>query len=343
MEQNSKNFDLIALGEIMLRLSSPNDERISRGDIFEKRAGGSELNVVSGVSLLGLRTGIISKLPANDIGNYIKNRIRFCGVSDDYLTYDDTDSARLGIYYYETGAAPRKPTIVYDRRNSSFNKITLEEIPEEIYTNTRCFHTSGITVALSKNTKELSYALIEKFKAGGAMISFDINFRANLWSEAKARETLKEYLPLIDVLFISEETMRRMFQQKGELKDMMKSYAENYGVKYIATTQRKVVSPKIHHFGSIIYSSETDEFYTEKFYENIDVVDRIGSGDAYVSGVLFGLLQYNDPFKAMQFGNASSAIKNTIPGDLPSSDFREISNLIAEHNDTSDVKSELNR
>lgn len=106
--ETKKEFDLLALGELLLRLSPPNNERIVRGETLQKQAGGAELNVVSGVSLLGLRTGIISKLPANDIGTYIKNRVRFCGVSDDYLVYDSEKDARLGVYYYENGAYPRK-------------------------------------------------------------------------------------------------------------------------------------------------------------------------------------------------------------------------------------------
>ena len=110
-----KDFDLLSLGEILLRLSPPNNERIVRGETFQKQVGGAELNVVSGVSLLGLRTGIISKLPANPLGTYAKNRVRFCGVSDDYLVYDHDQDARLGIYYYEDGAYPRKPSVVYDR------------------------------------------------------------------------------------------------------------------------------------------------------------------------------------------------------------------------------------
>ncbi|MFA5658969.1 MAG: sugar kinase, partial [Oscillospiraceae bacterium] len=199
-------FDLISFGEIMLRLSPPMNERIVRGDVFEKRAGGSELNVASGVSLLGLRTGIISKLPANEMGTFIKNRIRFCGVSDDYLVYDETPDARLGIYYYESGAAPRKPAIVYDRKGSSVGKISIDEIPDEVFSNTRCFHTSGISLALSPSVKEFTIELIKKFKKAGAMISFDVNYRANLWGENEARETLKDVFKYVDVLFISEET-----------------------------------------------------------------------------------------------------------------------------------------
>lgn len=102
-----KDFDLLSLGEIMLRLSPPDNERMTRGDTLSKQAGGAELNSATGAAMLGLRCGIISKLPANDLGIYIKNRVRLCGVSDDYLVYDDSRDARLGVYYYENGAYPR--------------------------------------------------------------------------------------------------------------------------------------------------------------------------------------------------------------------------------------------
>ena len=138
-----KDFDLLSLGEILLRLSPPDNERIVRGETFQKQVGGAELNVVSGAALLGLRTGIISKLPDNSLGIYAKNRVRFCGVSDDYLVYDKEEDARLGIYFYENGAYPRKPRVVYDRRHASFCKINETEVPDSMYANTVCFHKIG--------------------------------------------------------------------------------------------------------------------------------------------------------------------------------------------------------
>lgn len=339
---DNKRFDLVTMGEIMLRLSPPGYERMSRGEVFDKRAGGSELNVAAGVALLGLRTGVISKLPQNSLGTFIKNRIRFEGVSDDFLIYDEDEGARLGIYYYESGAAPRKPSIIYDRQNSSFTKICMDEIPEDIYTSTRMFHTSGITLALCEGSRKVALELISRFKAAGALISFDINYRANLWSEEEARAVINEVLPLVDVLFVSEETSRRMMQRTGELTSIMKAYTVDYPVKLVCTTQRTVKSPKKHDFTSTIYSADKDAFYTESPYADIDVIDRIGSGDAYVSGVLYGMLRYNDPEKALQFGNATSSVKNTIPGDLPASDLAEIENIIRNHNATG-IVSELNR
>lgn len=337
-----KSFDLMTFGEIMLRLSPQGSERLVRGELFEKKAGGAELNVASGVALLGLRTGIISKLPDNEMGVFIKNRTRFVGVSDDYLLYDAEPGARLGIYYYEHGAAPRKPGIVYDRAASSINRIRLEEIPPSVYSDVRMFHTSGISLALSSQTREVAVQLIQKFKEKGAAISFDVNYRANLWDEDTARETIQKVLPYVDVLFISEETSRRMFRKTGELRQIMRSYCEEYGVSIVATTQRRVISPKKHNFGSVIYDHTSGSYYTEPPYEDIDVVDRIGSGDAYVAGVLFGLLRYGDPQKALQFGDATSAVKNTIPGDLPSSDFKEISRIIRSHT-AEGPQSEMNR
>ena len=153
-----REFDLLALGEILLRLSPPVNERLTRGDVFQKQAGGAELNVVSGTSLLGLRTGMISRVPANDLGRYIQNRVRFCGVSDDYLVYDTAKDARLGIYYYEYGAHPRKPNVVYDRKNTAFAEISVDDFPEEMFTSARCFHTTGITLALGEKAREIGRA-----------------------------------------------------------------------------------------------------------------------------------------------------------------------------------------
>ena len=342
-DMSKKDFDLITLGEIMLRLSPPSNGRIQRSDIFEKHAGGAELNVASGVSLLGLRTGIISKLPASDLGTYIKNRIRFCSVSDDFIVWHEAPEARLGIYYYENGAYPRKPSVVYDRKNSSFNTITMDEIPESVFSSTKMFHTSGITLALSKQTRDIAIELIKRFKAAGTIISFDVNYRASLWSEQEACQAIKQVLPYVDIFFVSEETSRRMFGKTGNLREIHKSFCKEYpNIELIATTERLVVSPKNHSFTSTIYSAEKDMSYTEPPYKDIDVVDRIGSGDAYCAGVLFGILKYNDPEKALQYGNATCATKNTIPGDLPISDYKEITRIIETHHALGPV-SEMNR
>lgn len=337
-----KEFDLLGFGEVMMRLSPEGKERIGQSDSFEKRAGGSELNVVSGVSQLGLRTGLISKLPDNAIGHFIQNRVRFCGVSDDYLIFDQSEDARLGVYYYESGVYPRKPSVVYDRKHASVTTISIDDIPNEIYDSTRLFHTSGISLALCPQMRETAIEMIQRFKAAGAQISFDVNYRATLWDEATARKTIESVLPLVDILFVSEETSRRMFAKTGDLHSIMRSYTESWNVSVVATTERKIISPSKHTFGSTIYSKAQDAFFTEPPYERIEVIDRIGSGDAYVSGVLYGLLKHDDCRRALEFGNAMSALKNTIPGDLTSSDLHEINRVIADHQNAG-IQSEMNR
>lgn len=338
-----KEFDLITFGETMLRLSPPVNELISKSDSFKKHAGGAELNVACGVSLLGCRTGIITRLPKNQLGTFIKNRIRSSSVSDDFIIFDDSPEARVGIYYYENGAYPRKPTVVYDRKNSSITKIQDSEIPDDIFGKTRMFYTSGITLALSENTRKLAIEMIKKFKTAGAQIAFDVNYRATLWDEETARSTIYEILPYVDVLFISEESCRRMFQKTGTLQDMHREFCKDFpNIQLIASSEREVISPKVHSFTSTVYLKRLDKFYTEEPYKDIDVVDRIGSGDAYCAGVLFGLLKFDDAEKAVQFGNATCATKNTIFGDLPVSDFNEIEAIIKAHHSTG-PKSEMNR
>ena len=319
----------------MLRLSPPRYARIADGDIFEKRAGGAELNVASGVAQLGLRTAILSKLPQSELGTFVKNRVRFVGVSDDYLIYDDYPGARLGIYYYEMGASPRKPAVVYDRYAASVNRLKLDELPESLWRSCRMFHTSGISLALSPALRGTVIETIRRFRQNGTLISFDVNYRATLWDEKTARETIEQVLPLTDILFVSEETSRRMFQKTGALTDILRSYATDYGVKVVAATQRIVRSPKQHDFTSTLYDAATDTFYSEAPYCGIDVIDRIGSGDAYVAGVLFGLLKFDDPQQAVWYGNAMSSVKNTVPGDLPSSSFSEIQRIIRDHQQSS--------
>ena len=174
--------------------------------------------------------------------------------------------------------------------------------------------------------------MIKKFKENDTLISFDVNFRGNLWSGDEARECIEQILPLVDIFFCSEDTARLTFLKEGSAREIMKSFTDEYPISIIASTQRIVHSPKVHTFGSIIYDARSKTYYEEEPYHNIEVVDRIGSGDAYISGVLYGLLSNPDDCqRALEFGNATGSVKNTIPGDLPSSDLEEIKSVIESH------------
>ncbi len=342
-ELTKKEFKVLGLGEVMLRLSPVGKERISYCETFEKKAGGSELNVVSGISMLGLRTGMITKLPHNEIGKFAKRKIRYSGTSDDYVIYDDTPEMRLGVYYYESGAYPRLSVVSYDRAGSSFTSFKRSELPDDIYTSANIFHTSGITLALSESVRAETVAMMRRFHEEGALISFDVNYRAALWDEATAKATILDILPIIDVLFISEETSRRMFGMTGTLCEIHKKFAKEYpNLKIIASTKRKVISPQRHSFSSLIYDCGEDRHFEEAPYENIEVVDRVGSGDAYVAGALYALCRFRDIEKMAQYGDAMAALKNTILGDTTECDIIDIERIIR-HHITDGPKSEMIR
>ena len=204
-----------------------------------------------------------------------------------------------------------------------------------LFRSARCFHTSGITLALSPQVRETAITMIKRFKEQGTLISFDVNFRGNLWTGAEAKECIESILPYVDIFFCSEDTARLTFLKEGNAKEIMKSFAHTYPISIVASTQRVVHSPKRHTFGSMIYSAKEDTFYEEAPYADIEVVDRIGSGDAYISGVLYGLLAHEGEYqRALEYGNAVSALKNTIPGDLLSTDLKEIAGIIKEHKST---------
>lgn len=327
-----KEFDVLGFGEVMLRLSPMGKERISQSESFEKKAGGAELNVVSGIAQLGMRTGIITKLPSNEIGKFIKNKIRYCGISDDYLSYDESMQKRLGIYYYESGAYPRVPTVVYDRYGSSFAHYKIEDLDEKAYGDTKLFHVSGITLALCENTRSVAVEMVKRFKENGSIISFDVNYRASLWDEDTAREVIERILPYIDLLFVSEETLRRTFRQEGQLRDIMKRFAALHdNVKVIASTQRKAKTATRHNWSSLAYDAVKKTYYTEKEYEDIEVVDRIGSGDAYVAGALYGYLKDGTIESMVEYGDAMASVKNTIEGDMTACDIHDIERVIHTH------------
>ena len=330
--KENTRYDIVGMGEVMLRLSPPGKEKISQSETFEKNAGGSELNVVSGSAMLGLHNAIITKLPKSKMGHFIRNKIRYGNVSDAHIVYDETPEARLGIYYYESGVYPRKSSCIYDRAHASVCSLSIDEIDPSVYEDAKIFHISSITLALCPELREVGLEVIKKFKEAGALISFDVNYRATLWTEEEARPVVESVFPLVDMLFVSEETSRRMLRRTGTLEDIMMGYARDYGCRLVATTRREVVSPTRHNFNSKMFFE--CRFYEDLPYKEIEVVDRIGSGDEYLAGVLYGLVKDRDIFRALEVGNALSAVKNTVAGDMSASSIDEIRAVIKSHKAT---------
>lgn len=336
-----KEFSLVCAGEMIMRLSPLNNELLIQGNSLTKQMGGAEYNVASLVSLLGEKVTILTKLPNNTIGEFAHKSVIANKISDKYLIFDNSLEKRMAIYYYEYGASPRKPRVTYDRLNSSFQNLKLNEISEEIFSSTKIFHVSGITLGLSEKINKLTKEMIKRFKKNGTIISFDVNFRKNLWTEKEAEEKIKEILPDVDILFASEETFRRMFQQEGKIENIMKEFAKIYNLSLISSSRREVNSTTSHNFSSIIYEKKENKFYYEEAYKNIEVIDRIGSGDAYVAGILYGILQENNAEIALKYGNACAALKNTISGDTSCINLTILKEIIDEHENG--INSEMSR
>ena len=324
-------YDALFFGEPLIRFSPAGGCRLQDGGALSRYAGGAELNVAAGLAQLGEKSAYCTKLPDHALSRFLLGQAKARGVSLDQVIFDRRPEARLGVYYYEGAHAPARPSVVYDRKNTSVASIVPEEIPEGIFDRARLFHTTGITLGIGRGPRETAVEMIRRFRENGAKISFDINYRANLWTDQEEREAVEPLLPLLDILFISEESLRRMFGRTGDLPVMMRAFAREYGISYLLSTIRTVRSPIRHEFTSMVYDRETDHFYTEAPYE-IEVLDRIGSGDAYVAGALSGLLCADgSPELAMRRGNAMAALKCGIAGDLPSVTLTELERIMEWH------------
>ena len=344
-----RKYDVITLGEILLRLSTPINGRLAQGDTLMKHLGGAELNIASEIGQLGLKTAIISKIPNNLLAAFIKNQLNASRVSENYLIEDHSDDSRVGIYYYEYGSYPRKPRVVYDRKHSSINNIDIKDVPATMFYNTRLFHTSGITLGLGGNAQKFAIECTQKFKETGTLIQErkgmkSITFAIPCYNSAAYMDKcIESILPYVDIFFCSADTARLTFGKTGTIEEIQKSFCEEYPISVVASTERTVITPKKHDFTSIIYSAKEDRYYSESPYNSIDVVDRIGSGDAYVSGALYGYLRHHDCQKMLEYGNAMAAIKHSVIGDMVFTDLEEIDGIIAQHKDTSGFQPERNR
>lgn len=327
---------VVTLGEIMMRLSTPGFERFVQSDSFDITYGGGEANVAVAVSNYGLNGVFVSKVPDNALGQAAINHIRRYGVDTQYIA---RGGKRLGIYFLETGASARASQVIYDRADASIADVDASEFDwDAIFEGADWFHTTGITPALSDKAAALTLAALKAAKAKGITTSIDLNYRKKLWSKEKAREVMTELCQYVDVCIGNEEDAETSLGfksagtdiTKGELnldgyKDVCKQMKEKFGFKYIASTLRESHSASDNGWSALVYDG--NEFYHTKQYE-VRIVDRVGSGDSFASGFIFGLVTGLPMNEAAEFGVAASALKHTIPGDLNHATLSEVSTLM---------------
>ena len=327
---------VVTLGEIMMRLSTPDFKRFVQSDNFDVTYGGGEANVAAALCNYGLNGTFVSKVPNNALGQSAINHLRRYGVDTQYVA---RGGKRLGIYFLETGASMRASQVIYDRADASIADVDISEFDfDKIFEGTEWFHTTGITPALSDKAAALTEAALKAAKAKGITTSIDLNYRKKLWSKEKAREVMTRLCQYVDVCIGNEEdadttlgfTSKGTDVTKGELnldgyKDVFQQMKEKFGFKYIASTLRESHSASDNGWSALVYDGT--EFYHTKQYE-IRIVDRVGSGDSFASGFIYGLITGMKMNDAAEFGVAASAIKHTIPGDLNHATLSDVKDLM---------------
>ncbi len=327
---------VVTLGEIMLRLSTPDHKRFVQSDTFDITYGGGEANVAGALCNFGLQGTFVSKVPDNPIGQSAINQLRRYGVDTQFIARGGN---RLGIYFLETGASMRASQVVYDRADASISEAEISDFDfDKIFEGAAWFHTTGITPALSDKAAALTEAALKAAKDRGVTTSIDLNYRKKLWSKEKAKEVMTKLCKYVDVCIGNEEDAETTLGfksketdvTKGELnlegyKDVFKQMKEKFGFKYIASTLRESYSASDNGWSALVYDG--DEFYHSRKYD-IRIVDRVGGGDSFASGFIYGLVTEMNMKDATEFAVAASALKHTIPGDMNHATLSEVKVLM---------------
>ena len=328
----------ITFGEIMLRLKSPGHERFFQSSMLEATFGGGEANVAVGLARLGLNAAFVSAIPANPIGNSCVGELRKHGVDTSLIARQGN---RLGIYFLEAGANQRPSVVVYDRAYSAIAEMKPGDIDwEAVFEGAAWFHISGITPAISQSSSELSLAAVKAAQAKGVTVSCDLNFRKKLWKYGKtAPEVMGELVKFVDIAIGNEEDCQKSLgvnvdvdvesgaleaDKYRELTDKVLATYPN--LKKIAITMRESHSADYNGWSATLNNRE--EFLVSQKYEIHDIVDRVGGGDSFATGLIYGLNSLENDQKALEFAVATSCLKHSIPGDLPLVTVSEVENLL---------------
>ena len=318
---------IVTMGEIMLRLSTPNNEKFIQADEFDINYGGGEANVAVSLANYGHEADFVSALPKNPIGDAAIATLCKYNVGTKHIS---RSGERVGIYFLETGSAMRASNVVYDRAHSSISTAKVDEFDfDEIFKDADWFHFTGITPAVSDSAAELTEAALKAAKKAGVTVSVDLNFRKKLWSSEKAKKIMTNLMQYVDVCIGNEEDAEKVLGFKpgntdvtaGELElngyvDIFNQMCDQFKLKYVISSLRESFSASNNDWSACIMDGATREFYHSKKYHVTPIVDRVGGGDSFAAGVICGLCDKKDFKSALEFAVAASALKHTIPGDF---------------------------
>jgi 2-dehydro-3-deoxygluconokinase len=311
--------DLVGLGEVMLRLSAPPLHRLEQTSSLDVRVGGAEANVAAACARLGLRTALISALPADHVwGDRTVRELTGQGI--DCAGVVRRPASRMGLYFLEYGAAPRPVRVLYDRRDSALARLTPEEVDWTLVRRSRLLHLSGVTAALGDNLRDVIRRALDEAAAASVPVAFDVNYRSRLWTPKQAREFLQEVLPRLRYLFIGSDDAEVVFGLSGAPAEVLTGLRTLAPDATIALTLGEAGSAVLTDGGTVARPSR---LYT------VSVVDRVGAGDAFAAGFLWAILTGHPVRYAVDAGTAMAALKCTVWGDMPLVTRAELDELLA--------------
>ncbi len=331
---------VITFGEIMLRLKSPSYERFFQSPVLEATFGGGEANVAVSLANYGMDASFVTVLPKNDIADACIRELRGFGVDTSKIVRKD---GRLGIYYLETGAVQRPSKVVYDRAGSAIAEAKAGDIDwKSVFDGATWFHLTGITPAISQGAADLSLEAVKAAKEMGVHVSCDLNYRKNLWKYGKrADEVMTELVKYVDTVIANEEDFQKSLGlsaesasavQEGQIDvELYKKIASSAMAKYpnikrVAITLRESKSANHNDWSACLYNGK--EFFLSRKYSITDIVDRVGGGDSFGGGLIYGLNTYGSEKEALEFAVAASCLKHTIPGDYNRVTVAEVESLM---------------
>jgi len=329
----------ITFGEILLRLSTPGFKRFIQTDSLDVTYGGGEANVAVSLANYGFDSCFVSKLPSHEIGRAARNHLRRFGVSDRYLV---EGGDRVGIYFLETGASQRSSKVVYDRASSAITTLAENELDTDtIFEGASWFHWSGITPALGPEPSRTLLSLCRSAKKAGVSVSCDLNFREKLWTTQEAQQVMRPLMEYVDVCIANEEDAQKSLGlevansniegaelDEAAYADLAKRLKKEFGFSAVAITLRESHSASQNGWSALMLDEkECTQPYRSTRYE-IQIVDRVGGGDAFAGGLIAGLLKKSSTKEALEFAVAASCLKQTIPGDFNLVSEREVDRLM---------------
>jgi 2-dehydro-3-deoxygluconokinase len=310
--------DLVGLGEVMLRLAAPPPQRLGQAVSLDVQIGGSEANVAAACARLGLRTAVLTALPAGHAWGDRAVR-ELCGHGIDPAGIIRPADSRLGLYFLEYGSAPRPVRVLYDRRDSAFSRVTPESFDWSLVRGARLLHVSGVTPALGENLRAVVRRAIQEATEAGVPISFDANYRSRLWTPKEARAFLVDVLPAVRYFFIGSDDAATVFDLAGPWDASLAGLAR--------LAPRATIALTMGEAGSAVLA-EGRHWRPSRLY-TVSVVDRVGAGDAFAAGFLWALLTGRAAQEAIDTATALAALKCTMWGDIALVTLPELEELLA--------------